>query len=320
MTVASSGQPRLDPMVMPGKLRHGTARGGSSILKNQALCPFRAFASNRLGAEGLETPADGISPMLHGSLVHSVLEYFWKETKTQSALLLMDDESLGARVREHVNDVVNKEKGLKQRRAFCEVEANRLYRQVMDYLALEKEREPFEVVGFEQKILPEIEGQTIRLFIDRIDRLPSGEEIIIDYKTGKVEPKKWFGDRPEDPQLPLYAISAEKTPAAVVFGIVRDDGCGYKGVVKQEGLFPGLPPRQNKANQYLIDAGYEMPETIENWRQTLHQLMANFLAGEAAIDPKNDLVTCENSYCELHSLCRVGELEQRRKSQRGGLV
>lgn len=315
MTVARSGQPQLGPLLMPGKLRHSTARGGSSILKNQALCPFRAFASNRLGAEGLETPADGISPMLHGSLMHSVLEYFWQETKTQSALLLMDDESLGARVREHVNSVVNKEKGLKQRPAFCQVEANRLYRQVMDYLSLEKERDPFEVVGFEQKILPEIEGQTIRLFVDRIDRLPSGEEIIIDYKTGKVEPKKWFGDRPEDPQLPLYAISAEKTPAAVVFGIIRDDGCLYKGVVKQGGLFPGLPPRESKANQYLIDAGYEMPETIKNWRQTLHQLMANFLAGEAAIDPKNDLVTCENSYCELQSLCRVSELEQRRKAR-----
>jgi len=316
ITVAGASQPRLDQLMTPGKMRHGTTRGGSSILQHQALCPFRAFASNRLGADGLETPADGISPMLHGSLVHSVLEYFWKETKTQSALLLMDDESLGARLRKHVDYVVNEEKWLKQRAAFCTVEANRLYRQVMDYLALEKERDDFEVVGFEQKILPEIEGQTIRLFIDRIDRLPSGEEIIIDYKTGKVEPRKWFGDRPEDPQLPLYAISAEKTPAAVVFGIVRDDGCGYKGVVKQGGLFPGLPPREGKTNQYLIDAGYEMPETIKNWRQTLHQLMANFLAGEAAIDPKKGLVTCENSYCELQSLCRVGELEQRRKSQR----
>ena len=313
-TVTKADHPRLDPLVMPGELKHGTARGGSSILKHQALCPFRAFASNRLGADGLETPADGISPMLHGSLVHSVLEHFWIETKTQAALLLLDEESLNRRVRKHVDFVTLEERGLKQRPAFRGVEADRVHRHVKDYLALEKDRDDFQVVGFEKEILPVIEGQPVRLIIDRVDKLPSGEEIIIDYKTGKVEPKKWFGDRPEDPQLPLYAISADKPPAAIVFGIVRDDGCLFRGVVKQGGLLPGLPPKAGKATQALIDAGYQMSETIKNWRQILHHLMADFLAGEAAIDPKHDLKTCENSYCELQSLCRIDELDQRRKT------
>jgi ATP-dependent helicase/nuclease subunit B len=310
--VAGAQAPQLVPLVMPGKLEYGTARGGSSILKHQALCPFRAFASNRLGADGLETPVDGISPMLHGSLVHSVLEYFWTETKTQANLLSLDDEALCARVRKHVDFVTSEERGLKQRPAFRDVEAMRVHRHVMDYLALEKQREAFEVVGFEKEILPEIEGQSIRLIIDRVDKLPSGEEIIIDYKTGKVEPQKWFGDRPEDPQLPLYAISAEETPAAVVFGIIRDDGCLYKGVVKQPGLLPDLPPKATKANEYLIEAGYKMQETITDWRQVLHHLMADFLAGKAAIDPKLGTISCDKSYCELQSLCRIGELEKHR--------
>lgn len=313
-TVAAADKPQIHPLIMPGKLTLGTARGGSSILKHQALCPFRAFASNRLGAEGLETPADGISAMLHGSLVHEVLEHFWIETKTQATLLQLDEEHLGNRVRQHVDHVITGERGLKQRPAFRTVEADRVYRHVMDYLELDKQRDEFEVVGFEKEILPEINGQQIRLIIDRVDKLPSGEEIIIDYKTGKEEPKKWFGDRPENPQLPLYAISAEKTPAAVVFGIIRDDGCAYKGVVKREGLLPGLPPRATKLNQYLIDAGREMSATIENWRQILHRLMADFLNGEARIDPKTDLKTCDRTYCDLQSLCRVSELEQRRKT------
>ena len=226
----------------------------------------------------------------------------------------LDDASLERRVRTHVTDVVNEERGLQQRPAFCDVEADRIYRHVMDYLALEKERDAFEVVGFEKEILPEIQGQPIRLFIDRVDRLPSGEEVIIDYKTGRVDPKKWFGERPEDPQLPLYAISATTPPAAIVFGIIRDDGCEYKGVVRHEGLFPRLPPKASKSSQYLVDAGHEMPETVENWRQVLHSLMADFLAGEAAVDPKGDQKTCEKSYCKLQSLCRIGELLQRQKS------
>lgn len=313
--VAGAEKPQQVPLVMPGKLEHGTARGGSSILKHQALCPFRAYAGNRLGADGLETPADGISPMLHGSLVHSVLEHFWTETRTQANLLQLDEEALGKRVRKHVDFVTGEDRGLSQRPAFHGVEADRVYRHVMSYLDLEKDRDAFEVVGFEQEILPDIKGLPIRLIIDRVDRLASGDEIIIDYKTGKVAPAKWFGDRPEDPQLPLYAISAEKTPAAVVFGIIRDDGCEFKGVVQQEGLLPGLPPKARKDNQYLVDAGYEMPATIEKWRQVLHHLVADFLAGYAHIDPKEGRKTCNGSYCELQSLCRIGELEQLQKTR-----
>ena len=313
-TVARAEKPQIDPLLMPGRLVNNTARGGSSILKHQALCPFRAFASNRLGADSLETPVDGISAKLHGSLVHSVLEYFWTETRTQSGLLELDEEILSARVRKYVDFVTSEERGLQQRPAFRVVEADRVYRLVMDYLELEKQRESFEVVGFEREIQPEIEGQPVRLFIDRVDKLSSGDEIIIDYKTGRVDPRKWFGHRPEDPQLPLYAISAEKTPGAVVFGIIRDDGCLYKGVVKQGGLLPGLPPRQDSRTSYLVEAGQNMSATIAGWRQILHHLMTDFLAGHAPVDPKAGTRTCDNSYCELHSLCRIGELEQRWKT------
>lgn len=312
-TVAGAEKPRIEPLESPGRIIHPTARGGSSILKHQALCPFRAFASNRLGAEGLETPADGISPILHGNIVHRVLELFWKETLTQARLLQLDEATLGARVRDIVERVTNDDRGLKQRPAFRVVEADRVHRHVMDFLTLEKQREAFEVVGFEKEIHPEINGLPIRLFIDRVDRVASGQEIIIDYKTGLEDPKKWFGERPENPQLPLYAISAENTPAAVVFGIIRDDGCHFKGVASRGGLLPELPPKESKSTQYLVDAGNDLAKTIADWRLVLAQLVADFQAGEAGVDPKNGLKTCDNSHCELQSLCRVGELEKQRK-------
>ena len=312
--VFGAEKPHIEKLVPPGRLVYPTARGGSTILKHQALCPFRAFAVNRLGAEGLETPVDGISATLHGSIVHKVLELFWQETRSQAALLAMDDETLAARLRRHVDLVTSEERGLWQRPAFRGVEADRIHRHVMKYLEIERQREAFEVIAFEKNIKTEVNGQQINLVIDRIDRVANGDEIIIDYKTGSEDPKKWFGQRPENPQLPLYAITADKTPAAVAYGIVRDDGCLYRGVVRRGGLLPDLPPRETKSTRELVEAGQDLPATISKWRQILEQLMKDFQAGEAAIDPKAGLKTCSGSYCELRSLCRVGELEQQRKT------
>lgn len=309
-TVFESGGPETIELNMPGRLVRQTARGGTSILKNQALCPFRAFASNRLGADRLGTPVDGISAMLHGSLVHRVLENFWRETRSQHALLDLPPEELAGRLQKHIDAVIEEERGLMFRPEFRAVEASRLHRLVMKYLELDKSREPFEVEGFEREILHDIEGQTIHLVIDRIDRLADGGHAIIDYKTGRVDPKKWFGDRPEDPQLPLYAVSADTVPDAVVFAVIRDDECLYKGVVKNERLLPGLPPRRGASAKELTAAGGDLDATTTNWHVVLHRLMADFLEGQAAVDPKDGTVTCGNSFCDLHSLCRVGELTQ----------
>jgi probable DNA repair protein len=313
--VYSRGGAQTAPLEPPGPLTGRRARGGTSILRNQANCPFRAFAVNRLGAEGLATPANGITPMLHGSLVHKVLEYFWQEVRTLDALLDLGNDALAAKLQELAERVLDERHDMDTRPAFRDVESVRLQKLAADYLEIEKTRGPFEVTGFEQHIEYEIEGQAIHLVIDRIDRLPGGDEVIIDYKTGKVKPDKWFGDPPEEPQLPLYAVSADKAPVGVVYSIIREDGCEYRGVVQYEGIFPGLPPRETKATKWLIDAGRCLPETTVAWKAVLHRLMSEFLAGEAEIQPLHGRRSCHDVYCDLQPLCRIGELEQLREDR-----
>ena len=101
-----------------------------------------------------------------------------------------------------------------------------------------------------------------------------------------------------------------------MFSVVRNDGCLYKGVVRCDGIFPNLPPKMTKTSEYLVEAGANLPQTIRNWRQVLHRLMADFLAGDATIDPKDGNNTCKKSFCELHPLCRIGELAQMEKTSR----
>ncbi|MEJ2577089.1 MAG: PD-(D/E)XK nuclease family protein, partial [Gammaproteobacteria bacterium] len=174
-----------DALAMPGPLRSTTARGGSSILRHQALCPFRAFASNRLAAEGLRAPVDGIDPMLHGSLLHRALEGFWRETRSRAGLLALEPADLQQRIRVHVEAALADERGLRFRPQFRDVEARRLARLMSAALDLERERPDFEAVDFEREVLHEIGGQTIRLYVDRIDRLAEGGLAIIDYKSGR---------------------------------------------------------------------------------------------------------------------------------------
>jgi hypothetical protein len=69
------------------------ARGGTAILKDQALCPFRAFAHHRLSASALEKPSPGIDPAARGTLVHTVMEKFWERTESHSALCALTEES-----------------------------------------------------------------------------------------------------------------------------------------------------------------------------------------------------------------------------------
>jgi probable DNA repair protein len=284
--------------------------GGSSLLRRQALCPFRAFARNRLDAEGLETPIDGIDPRLHGSLTHRTLEGFWRETRDHATLVGLEDETLQSRVRAHAERSIENERGLRARPAMRQVEQDRLVRLVGDALRTEREREPFEAVGFEQDAEVQLAGQAVRLRIDRIDRLPTGESVIIDYKTGKANPGKWFGERPEDPQLPLYAVAADTPPAAVVFVQLRTGENGYAGVVSREGIVPGLPPKHGSARRQLIAAGEDLPVTVDRWRAVLNGLMEEFLSGHAPVDPIDGDRTCSSTYCRLAPLCRIGELQR----------
>ncbi len=83
-------------------------------------------------------------------------------------------------------------------------------------------------------------------------------------------------------------------------------------MVTKEGIFPGLPPRPGVRNAEIIEAGQNIQVTIDTSRSTLHRLMAEFLSGDAAIDPKKGRKTCDSSYCELQPLCRSTELEQLR--------
>ncbi len=273
------------------------ARGGANIFKYQALCPFRAFAELRLGAAPIETPEDGLGRRDRGTLVHLALEAVWRELETHARLCASSEDELQAAIRRSVEFAIESiagRRGAPLPPRFAQLERARLAALIAEWLEIEKTREPFRVIEREASREIQLNGIRANVRIDRIDRLADGRELIIDYKTGEPNASDWEGERPADPQVPLYAVNHDGRLGAALFAQVKTGKAAFKGVAGE----PAPVPRGLR----IVD----MREQVQAWRATLGQLALAFLGGRAEVDPKKP-ETCRT--CTLAPLCRIAEAD-----------
>jgi probable DNA repair protein len=269
------------------ELGSNAVRGGTRVLADQAACPFRAFARHRLRAEALEEPVPGPDAMERGQLLHSLMAHLWKQLASSASLAGDVGAAIGHAARAAVDGM-----GLEGRLAKLEVV--RLERLAAEWLQLERARSPFAVVAIEKKVKLEVAGLEMQGRIDRMDRLADGSHAVIDYKTGaRVTPKDWEGERPDDPQLPLYATALPMDVSAAAFAKLRAGDMKFAGFSAAKDAIPGVQPALDWA---AMTAG---------WKQALQALAGEFKAGGAGVDPKRGLNTCRR--CDLQTLCRVHE-------------
>jgi probable DNA repair protein len=261
-------------------------RGGTRVLADQAACPFRAFARWRLAAEALEEPAPGLDARKRGSLLHHLMKHLWSRVKTSQNLR----RDLEPAIAEAAAAAV-KELSLEGR--FAELERERLARLAREWLEIEKTRAPFEVAALEERRTLSVAGLELSGRIDRMDRLEKGGHALIDYKTGQATRRAWLGERPDDPQLPLYAVSAPERIEAVAFARLNPGEMAFAGFSKEKNILP-------KVELYRDWRGL-----LDQWRKETKDLGAAFAAGDARVDPKYALKTCR--LCDLQTLCRVYE-------------
>ncbi len=285
----------------------GAVTGGAALFRHQAACPFRAFAEHRLGAAPFATVHPGLNAAQRGSLLHRTLEILWGDLQDQATLLALDRAALEQAVDRAVSaalaDLERRQPGLLGPRA-RNLEARRLSARVREWLELERQRAPFRVVAREMEVTARSGPVEYRLFIDRVDALEDGRQILIDYKTGRVSPAAWFGDRPDDPQLPLYStVLDDASLAGIVFAQLRADATGFLGLVAEERLLPGLPGSHRQAG--VREAMADWPGTLARWQAVIDALASAFARGEAQVDPKKGTKTCSETRCELAPLCRI---------------
>jgi ATP-dependent helicase/nuclease subunit B len=296
-------------------------------LQQWAKCPFSFFLGRVLGLRDLEDPGDAetITPMDRGTLVHAILERFfrqrlgravdarWTRADYDELLSVADDIESAFRAR-----------GLTGRPLLWQAEwaaLRRHLRKILDADGSDPRLEgvaPVEVelaFGFEGEPTPPVQidlgdGRQLNFGgrVDRIDRSADGRKLVVlDYKTGSAynygvidadHEEHDIVNRGELLQLPIYALAAraqfpDAEEAEAYYWFV-----GQRGAIQMKGgpVDEVATERFESVVHTIVDGIEEglFPARpgIDEWRPNIGPTHANCL------------------YCEFDSLCSSTRGEQ----------
>jgi ATP-dependent helicase/nuclease subunit B len=277
-------------------------RGGSNILREQSLCPFRGFARARLDAGALEEPADGIPARERGNRAHELMEAFWNEVSGSSGLARLDASDLEQTLMRLAEPIYTK---YARRRpdlaAMLATERRLMVRRAQILIESERDRPAF-TTRAEKPESVRVGGAALRLKLDRVDRHGDGRVSIIDYKTGRQDDGPWFGHRPQMPQLPLYAVTQGPEVRAVAFASLHAKTTRFVGVAADGDLLPGIEAFEKRDRRRKRDAD-DFDGQMDHWRAVMTRLGEELLDGRSDLSPLNG--ACGT--CDLASFCRIDE-------------
>jgi len=280
-----------------------TIRGGVTVLQTQAANPMWAFFQHRLSARGLPAHAQWPATFDRGNFLHRVLQLLWQQWGDQAHMLKnIAKPDWPGELRDLIGRVAADKLG-QWPQALRELEEQRGFDVISAWLVFESQREPFKVVEREGEH-QFIEGAlSLRLTIDRIDELASGQRVVFDYKSGSKLPepaRDWQSMALRHAQLLVYAsvLSDEgRNVDALAWIWLHAAGVKVKGLAAEE---IGIAGVQALAEQQWADLDWN--EQLKRWEMRVRALAAQFAAGEHEnrFWHRDDL-----KYCTIQPLLRV---------------
>ncbi len=295
-----------------------TTRGGTGLVQKQSACPFQAYACYRLKADEDEEPQIGMDSLARGSLLHKVLEAIWQELQDSRALCEhIEGGTLKKFIHRHTQEQLKTfpvHSGLGE--GFSHAETQRLDALVAEWLNLEAQRPTFVVEATEQKLQHAINGLNLNFTLDRVDQLATldnqpraeGSYLVMDYKSGNCELKDWTGERPGQPQMPLYFLAlGENRPDtgidALSYAQIKPGSCQFIGVSRLEGTLPEVKSLETLgARTSLKKEIREWSQLKPVWEARIGKIVGDYQQGLAHVDPKS-ASSC--TFCKFAPLCRI---------------
>jgi len=274
----------------------GESTRGVATLRAQSRCAFRGFAETRLAAKGLDQPVPGFNERERGDLVHHALEHVWSVLRDSNSLQLLSPQAQRRLLDEAAIAAIaaickRRDPGPRWRSR----EHVRLNSLLGMWLDVERKRAPFAVENLEQGAqVARFADLDFAVRIDRVDRLADGARVLIDYKTGAAN-ADWRGDRPDNPQLPIYALLRREALVAVAYGRVNAGDSGFVAEAERRDIF------KLGARNSALEGMRDFAALVGLWSRRIERLAAEFAAGRAEVAPT--LKACKT--CDLHGLCRV---------------
>jgi RecB family exonuclease len=179
-------------------------------------------------------------------------------------------------------------------------ETRRLIAVILAWLEREKQRTgSFEPLELESQADFQLSKLALRVRADRIDQLPGGGLVVIDYKSGKADRSNLDGNRPKEPQLLVYAALLGSKIEGVYFASLRRGECGASGY--------GSKAHFGDSKETV---GRSWSEQLRIWSLIVTKLAQEFETGRAPVDPLPG--ACD--FCGIKPICRIEE-SRREKPQ-----
>jgi ATP-dependent helicase/DNAse subunit B len=292
----------LDPAPV---LTQTTVSGGASAFQHQSLCPFRGFVRARLGIQSLEEGHGGLDARERGTILHKALQAFWQrfpvEQRTQASLHGLSEVALDERIGNAVTlalQVLQAQRSLTLSGRFMQQERQRLHQALQKLIALDvhEGRASFQVLEVEHRRQVSFAGLQFNIQRDRVEEVHGQQRIVMDYKTGSVTASDWYGERPKNPQLPLYAVLEAREGHALVgvlFAQYREGDWKFSGELTETSLLP----KEAMSKRKPID----FSEALPAWEAALVDLADELRNGVARVDPQSG--ACQ--FCGLQAACRI---------------
>jgi probable DNA repair protein len=246
---------------------------GVSMFKNQSTCPFNAFAIHRLKSDALKEPKIGLTALDRGSIMHDVMFKLWRKWGNSSSLHTKSELLLQNHISEEISNTLNDWSArhpILRGKHFAQIEQARLEKLIWQWIEYEKTRPAFIIYSLEKKQSLSIGGLNIALRTDRIDKI-GNKLIIVDYKSGSVRPSDWSGDRPRDPQLPLYVSSVRPMV----------NGCAFAQLKTGDVKFLGVSDHELIPNEKSLE---DWNSLTAKWRDSIERLATEFSSGHANVE------------------------------------